>query len=153
MFTLITLITYLLSCYSCFDLPWLAFAYLSLHLTVPCVLTYQHTWFCLFISFCSLHQSFFVSVTSVRQILILRFPPPGSCLSLFTLYHFSFFSSPLTLPAFTSASLLHLPVLFFVWPLFSAVVRVSRTEGESVCSGKTHAIPQHRTRTQSTRTC
>ncbi len=34
MFTLITLITYLLSCYSCFDLPWLAFAYLSLHLTV-----------------------------------------------------------------------------------------------------------------------
>ena len=35
MFTLITLITYLLSSYSCFVLPWLALAYLSLHLTLP----------------------------------------------------------------------------------------------------------------------
>ena len=35
MFTLITLITYLLSSYSCFVLPWLAIAHLSLHLTLP----------------------------------------------------------------------------------------------------------------------
>ncbi len=42
MFTLITLITYLLSCYSCSVLPWLALAYISLHLTVPCALTDQH---------------------------------------------------------------------------------------------------------------
>jgi hypothetical protein len=42
MFTLITLITYLLSCYSCFVLPWLGLVHLSLHLIAPCVLTYQH---------------------------------------------------------------------------------------------------------------
>jgi hypothetical protein len=112
--TFITLITYQyqLSFYSCSVLPWLAWSHLSLHLN----LTTPYCWLINILVrdsvvsyfFCSLHQSSFVSVTIVRQIWFWDFP--RSCLSLFTFYHFSIFSSPLTFPAFTSASLLHLPV-------------------------------------------
>jgi hypothetical protein len=45
LFAFITFITYLLSSYSCFVLPWVAIAYLSLNLTAPCVLTYQQDLF------------------------------------------------------------------------------------------------------------
>ena len=80
-----------------------------------------------------MHQSIFCLSIASDKILILRFPPPRTCLSLFSFFHFSIFSSPLTLPDFTSASFLHLPVCCLCVSLcFFAAVRVSRTDKESV---------------------
>jgi hypothetical protein len=80
-----------------------------------------------------LHQSFFCLSLASDKILILRFPPPRTCLSLFIFFHFSIFSSPLTLPDLLQPAFF--TCLFFVslcgFSLFAAV-RVSRTERESV---------------------
>ena len=98
--------------YSCFVLPRLALAYLSLHLTYHwCVdlSTYVilsfHILFLFFapIIFCLCHYC--------QTKFDFEISPPGSCLSPFIFFHFSIFSSPLTLPDFTSASLLHLLVV------------------------------------------
>ncbi len=133
MFKLITLITYLLSCYSCFDLPWLALAYLSLHLTVPCVLTYQHTWFCLFVSFLFFAPIIFFSCPLCQTNFDFEISPPRVLSLTFTFYHFSFFNSPFN-PSRLHFSQLASSACFclLVWHLFFAAVRVSRTEGESV---------------------
>ena len=83
--------------------------------------------------FCSLHQSSFVSVITVRQNLILRFPPLGLVSHFLSFFTFLSSAPLLTLPDFTSASFLHLPVFVSLCGLcFSAAVRVSRTEEESV---------------------
>ncbi len=77
--------------YPCSVLPWLALAYLSLHLTpdLTGVLTYQHTWFCLFLFFFrSLHQSsiFCLSLLylSSDKFVFLRFLPQGLVSHFFT---------------------------------------------------------------------
>ncbi len=104
---------------------------------------------CVILSFLSLFLFFasiiFLSVTSVsfvRQIWFWDFSPQG------LVYHFfSFFTFYLQLPF--NPSRLHFSqlaspaCLFFVWPLFAVDVQVIWTEGESVCVGKPHTIPQH----------
>ena len=80
-----------------------------------------------------MHQSIFCLSIASDKILILRFPPPRTCLSLFSFFHFSIFSSPLTLPDLLQPA--SFTCLFFVslcgFRLFAAV-RVSRTDEESV---------------------
>ncbi len=128
LFEFITLITYLFSLQLCVCLACpcacLCLPTVAHTSTVPGVLAYQHTWFCLFwISF----RSFLPSHQS-----------------------FSFFLPHLFFPTCFS----QLPFsdwLFCVLPLLfcgPTAVRVSWTEGESVWAGKPHKIPQHHTRTQ-----
>ena len=76
--------------YSCFVLPWLAIAHLSLHLTLPVcwLINIRDSVFFLH-RICSLHQSIFCLSIASDKILILRFPPPPN-LSL-TFYLFSLF--------------------------------------------------------------
>ena len=114
LFDFITLITYQFSllpfaCLACLCASLCSRTLVS-PLTLPGVLTYQHTWFCLFaISFLSTvksHQSIFILFTKVFSI-----PPPPRVLSL--TFHFSLYSSPF-LTSFSS--LLHLPVcILSVW--------------------------------------
>ena len=144
LFNLITLITYLFSLLlcaclacpcACLCLPTVAHTS-----TLPGVLAYQHTWFCLFwISFRSFvpsHQSFFVFF-----YLIFFTPPPPF------VGHSSLFL-PLNSSRLASASFPSLPVCSLCCLCCSVAVRVSWTEGESVWAGKPHTIPQHHTRTQ-----
>ncbi len=70
------------------------------------------------------------------------FTPP----SLFVC-HFSLFL-PLNSSRLASASFPSLPGCSLCCFCCSVAVRVSWTEGESVCVGKPHTIPQHHTRTQ-----
>ena len=126
--SLITLITYLLSFTLAWSCPWLAVAYPSHHLTalVCWLINIRDSVF--FLSFCSLHQSLFVYDTSVIQSLILRFPPPRSCLSLFSFYSFLYLQLPFNPSWLPSASCLHLPVVCLCGFL-AVAVQVSWTEG------------------------
>ncbi len=55
---------------------------------------------------------------------------------------------PLNSPRLASASFPSLLVCSLCCLCCSVAVRVSWTEGEGVCAGKPHTIPQHHTRTQ-----
>ena len=133
----ITLITYLLSFTLALSCPWLALAYLSLHLTalVCWLINIRDSVF--FISFLFFAPIIFCLVITVTQILILRFPPLGFVSHFLSFFTFLSSAPLLTLPDFTSASLLHLPVFcLFVWPLFLC----GRT-GESDWRGKCAVLP------------
>ena len=118
--------------YSCFVLPRLALAYLSLHLTPLVLLTYQHTWFCLFSIFL-----FFAPIIVCQTLVSTNFdfeisPPPVLSLTFCFLF-ISLSSAPLS-PFLTYFSQLASPACFvsLCGLCFFAVVRVSRTEEESV---------------------
>ena len=131
MFTLITLITYLLSLYFCFVLPWLALAHLSLHLTAPCVdlSTYVIKSFLFFLFFAPI---IFCLCHYCQTKFDVEISPLGSCLSLFIFFHLSIFSSPLTLPDLLQPAFFTCLFLSLCSLCFFAAVRVSRTEQESV---------------------
>ena len=104
--------------YSCFVLPRLALAYLSLYLTPLVLLTYQHTWFCLFSIFL-FFAPIIVCQTLVSTNLILTFPPPPGLVSHFLVFiHFFIFSSPFTLPDLLQPACFTCLFYLFVWPLF-----------------------------------
>ena len=144
LFNLITLITYLIYLTLVLSCPWLGLAYPSPHLTAPGgdLSTYVILSFLSFFVLCT-NQFFRLSV---REKIWFFWELPPWVLSL--TFHFSIFSCPLTLPDFTSASLLHLPVFVSLCSLCSvAAVRVSWTEAESVrfCPPQSlSTIPGHR---------
>ena len=113
LFNLITLITYLFSLLlcaclacpcACLCLPTVAHTS-----TLPGVLAYQHTWFCLFwISFRSFvpsHQSFFVFF-----YLTFFHSPPTPCRSLFTFSTLEFFPTCFSQLPFSACLLSVLPL-------------------------------------------
>ena len=137
--------------YSCFVLPRLALAYLSLHLTPLVLLTYQHTWFCLFSIFL-----FFAPIIVCQTLVSTNFdfeisPPPVLSLT-FCFYSFLYLQLPFHPSWLTSASLLHLPVLSLC--VASVSLRLYGWVGlkRRVCGFAHHFPQQHRTRTQRART-
>ena len=133
LFDFITLITYQFSllpfaCLACLCASLCSRTLVS-PLTLPGVLTYQHTWFCLFaISFLSTvksHQSIFIFFTKV----FFNFPSPVSCLSLFT-FHSTL--HPSWLPSAACFTCLFAFLSPCVASVFFAAVRVSRTDEKSV---------------------
>ena len=123
LFDFITLITYQFSllpfaCLACLCASLCSRTLVS-PLTLPGVLTYQHTWFCLFaISTVSSqsHQSFFTKE-------FFNSPPPVSCLSLFT------FHSTLHPSRRPSAACFTCLFAFCLCGLPAVAVQVSWTEG------------------------
>ncbi len=140
-FTLITLITYLLS-FTLLVLPWLGLAYLSLTPTTHGLLTYQHTWFVLF----SFYFLFFAPIVFVFFTKVFYFSPPWSCHPLFTFVFLWLLLSPSWL---ASASLL---LCLFVFVLIVASVVSVRWVSwtDRVCGRSATLLThgQHHTRTQ-----
>ena len=134
LFAFITLITYQFSllpfaCLACLCASLCSRTLVS-PLTLPGVLTYQHTWFCLFAIFTLVYcqvapiisYRFYQRVFSISRVLSLTF-------------HFSLYSSPF-LTSFSS--LLHLPVCFLS-PCVASVL-CGRT-GESDWRGECAVLP------------
>ena len=84
--------------YSCFVLLWLAIAYRSLHLTLTGVDLSTYVILSFFTSVLFFAPINFLSVTRVRQNFDFEISPPPDLSLPFIFFHFSIFSSPLTLP-------------------------------------------------------
>jgi hypothetical protein len=158
-FNLITLITYLFSILPSY--PSLVLARLcaglctrtlALTLTLPGVLcvglsTYVIKSFCSFLPF---HQSF----SLFFHLTFFNSPPHHHLVCHFSSFFFSclYLRLPFHPTRLHFSQLSSLPVCIPCSLCRPAVIRVSWTEGESVCVGKPHTIPQHHTQTQTTST-
>ena len=138
LFAFITLITYQFSllpfaCLACLCASLCSRTLVS-PLTLPGVLTYQHTWFCLLRFFVPTRTNHFLSYYFLPKFFFFSISPPPPCL----VSHFSLFTLLFTLPDFlqqlASPACLHFSLLCQRTCLFAAV-RVSWTEGVlcSVC--------------------
>ena len=137
LFAFITLITYQFSllpfaCLACLCASLCSRTLVS-PLTLPGVLTYQHTWFCLFAIFTLVY-------CQVAPIIFYPFYQ--------SFFHFLIFSSPLTLPDLLQPAFFTCLFCLFVLPLFSlrpyGWVGLTRR----VCGFAHHFPRQHRTQTQ-----